>query len=88
MMGGRSARYRQLLALCRRRGCPREDAAELVQEAHLRLFAYQRSITVRDVAAARSRRQRRPHAQWYPARILSGVLQGSFQLTVTTLNLL
>jgi len=30
------------------RGCSREDAKELVQEAHLRLFEYQRSAAVKD----------------------------------------
>lgn len=44
-----SARYAQLIKMCRRRGCPREDAKELVQEAHRRLFEYQRSTRVRDV---------------------------------------
>lgn len=44
-----SARYAQLIKMCRRRGCPREDAKELVQEAHRRLFEYQRSTKVRDV---------------------------------------
>lgn len=43
-----SARHEALVALCMARGCPLEDAKELVQEAHLRLFAYQRSATVRD----------------------------------------
>jgi RNA polymerase sigma factor (sigma-70 family) len=31
------------------RGCSREDAKELVQEAHLRLYEYQRSAKVKDV---------------------------------------
>ena len=44
-----SARYAQLIRICRRRGCSREDAQELVQEAHLRLFEYQRATNVRDV---------------------------------------
>jgi RNA polymerase sigma factor (sigma-70 family) len=44
-----SARYAQLIRMCRRRGCSREDAKELVQEAHLRLFDYERSTKVRDV---------------------------------------
>lgn len=44
-----SARYAQLIQMCRRRGCPREDAKELVQEAHRRLFEYQLSTKVRDV---------------------------------------
>lgn len=44
----RSPRYAQLVKLCRSRGCNREDAKELVQEAHRRLYEYQRSVTVRD----------------------------------------
>jgi RNA polymerase sigma factor (sigma-70 family) len=44
-----SARYAQLIKMCRRRGCSTEDAKELVQEAHLRFFEYQRSSVVRDV---------------------------------------
>lgn len=44
-----SARYAQLIRMCRRRGCSREDARDLVQEAHLRLFDYARSTRVRDV---------------------------------------
>ena len=44
----RSSRYVQLVKLCRTRGCNREDAKELVQEAHRRLFEYQRSVKVRD----------------------------------------
>lgn len=44
-----SARYAQLIRMCRRRGCSREDAQELVQEAHLRFFEYQRSTKVRNV---------------------------------------
>lgn len=44
-----AARYAQLIKMCRRRGCPPEDAKELVQEAHRRLFEYQRSTKVRDV---------------------------------------
>ena len=43
-----SARHASLVELCLARGCPLEDAKELVQEAHLRLFAYQRSARVRD----------------------------------------
>ena len=45
------ARYAQLITMCRRRGCSHEDAKDLVQEAHLRWFDYQRSTTVRDVDA-------------------------------------
>jgi RNA polymerase sigma-70 factor (ECF subfamily) len=33
------------------RGCSREDAHDVVQEAHLRLFEYLRSATVKDVNA-------------------------------------
>ncbi len=44
-----AARYARLLKLCRARGCPREDAKELVQEAYLRLFQCLRSTKVRDV---------------------------------------
>jgi RNA polymerase sigma-70 factor (ECF subfamily) len=43
-----SARYAHLIRICRMRGCSREDARELVQEAYLRLFEYQRSARVRD----------------------------------------
>jgi len=42
------ARHESLVELCVARGCSLEDAKELVQEAHLRLFAYQRSAQVRD----------------------------------------
>jgi RNA polymerase sigma factor (sigma-70 family) len=34
--------------MCRRRGYSRDDAEDLVQEAHLRFFAYQQSRSVRD----------------------------------------
>lgn len=44
-----SARYAQLIKMCQRRGCPPEDAKELVQEAHRRLFEYQQSTKIRDV---------------------------------------
>jgi RNA polymerase sigma-70 factor (ECF subfamily) len=44
-----SARYAQLIEMCRRRGCPGEDARDLVQEAHRRLFEYQCFAKVRDV---------------------------------------
>ena len=47
-VGQDSARHASLIELCLARGCPLEDAKELVQEAHLRLFAYQRSARVRD----------------------------------------
>lgn len=35
--------------MCRRRGCSLDDARDLVQEAHLRLFKYQRTTRIRDV---------------------------------------
>lgn len=44
-----SARYAQLIRMCRRRGCSREDAKELVQEAHLRYLEYRQTTKVRDV---------------------------------------
>ncbi len=47
-MGRDLARHASLVELCIRRGCSPEDAKELVQEAHLRLFTYQRSAQVRD----------------------------------------
>lgn len=47
-MTRRSARYAQLIKVCRARGCSIDDARDVVQEAHLRLFEYQRSATVRD----------------------------------------
>lgn len=47
-MSRSSARYAHLVRICRRRGCSREDARELVQEAYLRLFEYQRSAKVKD----------------------------------------
>lgn len=43
-----SARYAQLIRLCRTRGCSREIAREVVQEAHLRLLDYQRAAKVKD----------------------------------------
>src|SRR6185437_2206168 len=46
-----SERYAQLIKVCRARGCSREDASDLVQEAHLRLFEYLRSAKVKDVNA-------------------------------------
>lgn len=46
-MAQASARYARLIRICRLRGCSREDARELVQEAHLRLYEYQRSATVK-----------------------------------------
>jgi RNA polymerase sigma factor (sigma-70 family) len=47
-MTRRSARYGRLVRLCRARGCSREDARDVVQEAHMRLLQYQRSARVRD----------------------------------------
>ena len=47
-MSQRSARYAQLIRLCRARGCSREIAKEVVQEAHLRLLEYQLSARVKD----------------------------------------
>lgn len=46
--GRRSARYAHLLKVCRGRGCSREDARDVVQEAHARLFEYQRVAKLRD----------------------------------------
>lgn len=43
-----SARYAQLIRMCLRRGCSREDAKDLVQEAHLRWLDYERAAKVRD----------------------------------------
>ena len=42
------ARYARLIRASRGRGCSREDAREIVQEAHLRLLEYQRTARVRD----------------------------------------
>jgi RNA polymerase sigma factor (sigma-70 family) len=47
-MTRRSARYARLVKVCRARGCSREDALEIVQEAYMRLLQYQRSTKVRD----------------------------------------
>lgn len=44
----RAAQYALLLRICRGRGCSREDAKDVTQEAYLRLFAYQRSAKVTD----------------------------------------
>lgn len=44
-----SARYAQLIRICRKRGCSAADARDLVQEAHLRLLDYQRCAKIRDV---------------------------------------
>jgi DNA-directed RNA polymerase specialized sigma24 family protein len=41
--------YLRFMTLCRRWGCSSlEDARDIVQEAHLRLFTYEQSATVRD----------------------------------------
>ncbi len=47
-MSRHSAQYARLIRLCRARGCSREVAEEVVQEAHLRLLDYQRCAKVRD----------------------------------------
>ena len=47
-MTRRSARYAKLVKVCRARGCSREDALDVVQEAYMRLLEYQRSTNVRD----------------------------------------
>jgi RNA polymerase sigma-70 factor (ECF subfamily) len=44
-----SAQDAHLISICLRRGYSREEARELVQEAHLRLLEYQRSVKVRDI---------------------------------------
>jgi RNA polymerase sigma-70 factor (ECF subfamily) len=43
-----SARYAQLLKLCRTLGCSPEVARDVVQEGYLRLLEYQRSAKVKD----------------------------------------
>ena len=48
-MARRSSRYLKLIKVCRRRGLSKEDAKEIVQEAHLRMFEYQGRSVVRDV---------------------------------------
>jgi RNA polymerase sigma factor (sigma-70 family) len=47
-MTRRSARYARLVKVCRARGCSREDAQDVVQEAYMRLLQYQRSAKVSD----------------------------------------
>lgn len=42
----KAARYALLLRICRGRGCSREDAKEVVQDAYLRLFEYRRTTKV------------------------------------------
>ena len=44
----RASRYALLLRICRGRGCSREDAKDVAQEAYLRFFEYQRSAKVTD----------------------------------------
>lgn len=44
-----SIRYASLFRMCRRRGCSREEAMEIVQQAHLRWFEYERAARVRNV---------------------------------------
>lgn len=46
--GRRDAIYRRLLKVCQERGCSPDDARDVVQEAHLRLFEYQRSAALKD----------------------------------------
>lgn len=48
---GQGEGYWRLMKICRARGSSREDAKELVQEAHMRLFEYQRSAEVAAPAA-------------------------------------
>jgi len=48
-MRGLPGYYLRLMTLCRRWGClSLEDARDIIQEAHLRLFTYEQSATVRD----------------------------------------
>lgn len=47
-MTRKAARYARLLRICRGRGCSREDAKEVVQEAFLRFFEYERTGKVTD----------------------------------------
>jgi len=48
-MRGLPGYYLRLMTLCRRWGCfSLEDARDIVQEAHLRLFTFEQSATVRD----------------------------------------
>lgn len=48
-MLGLPAYYLRLIMLCRRWGCSSlEEARDIVQEAHLRLFSYEKSAIVRD----------------------------------------
>jgi len=46
-----AAGYARLIKVCRARGCSREDASDVVQEAHLRLFEYLCTAKVKDVNA-------------------------------------
>ena len=47
-MRGLPAYFARLLKVCRNRGASLEDAWDIVQDAHLRFFAYRQSATVRD----------------------------------------
>lgn len=47
-MSRNAARYARLIDLSRARGCSREIAREIVQEAHLRLLDYRRFASVKD----------------------------------------
>lgn len=47
-MRGLPAYFGRLLKVCRSRGASLEDAWDIVQDAHLRLFAYRESAIVRD----------------------------------------
>jgi RNA polymerase sigma factor (sigma-70 family) len=46
-----TTQYAWMIRMCRRRHCPRDVAREIVQEAYLRLFDYQRTSRVRDASA-------------------------------------
>jgi DNA-directed RNA polymerase specialized sigma24 family protein len=48
-MRGLPAYFVRLLKVCRKRGASLEDAWDIVQDAHLRLYTYQQSATVRKV---------------------------------------
>jgi DNA-directed RNA polymerase specialized sigma24 family protein len=47
-MRGLPAYFVRLLKLCRKRGARLEDAWDIVQDAHLRLYVYHQSAIVRD----------------------------------------
>lgn len=46
-----TTQYARMIRICRRRHCPPDVAREIVQEAYLRLFDYQRTSRVRDASA-------------------------------------